>query len=76
MSSKKEGEEKPPRHVSWEAWKDQVFQVMLNDYPQIFGATETQPQIHRSDVDWEQWRPWYDDSLSAIEAVEKSLVTE
>jgi hypothetical protein len=63
-------------YPSWEAWIDQVFQVMLNDYPQLFGATDTQSQIHRGEIDWEQWRPWYDRGLSAKEAVDKSLETD
>lgn len=63
-------------YLSWDAWQDQVFQVMLNDYPQFFGASESQPAVHRSDIDWEQWRAWYEAGLSPTEAVEKSLVTD
>lgn len=74
MSSSKP-QDKPVRSISWEAWIDEVYQVMLNDYPQIFGSTGSQPQMQRGEVDWEQWRPWYDEGLSAREAVAKSLVT-
>ena len=49
---------------------------MLNDYPQIFGSIGSQPQMPRGEVDWEQWRPWYSEGLSAREAVAKSLVTD
>lgn len=76
MAKSKEAVEKPLNHLSWEDWKDQVFQIMLNDYPQIFGATDTQPQITRTEVDWELWRPWYNEGLSAKDAIEKSLVSD
>jgi len=72
----KESSPAPTRHLSFDAWVDQVYQVMINDYPQLFGATGTESQLHRGDIDWNEWRPWYDEGLSAMEAVERSLVKD
>jgi hypothetical protein len=64
-----------PPFRSWEAWKDEVFQLMLDSYSQVFGATSGQTPITRAEIDWEKWRPWHEAGLSAREAIEKSLVT-
>jgi hypothetical protein len=63
-------------YLSWDAWKDAVFQEMLNNYGSIFGATDAESQITRGEIDWDQWRGWYDAGLTPVEAIDKSLVTD
>jgi len=62
----------PSPFLSWEAWQNDVFQLMLDRYGHIFG----EPPITRAEVEWQKWRPWYEAGLSAQEAIEKSLLTD
>jgi len=61
---------------SWEVWTDDVFQLMVDSYQTVFGANANQPAISRGEINWEEWRPWYEAGLSPREAIEQSLITD
>ena len=48
---------------SWSEWQQAVVQLISQDFSDVLR------QVSEADVDWEAWRPLYEQGLSPREAV-------
>jgi hypothetical protein len=53
---------------SWTDWRQGVVAVIRSEFRDIFD------QIDDADIDWEAWRPLYDEGRSPQAAVDKAFV--
>lgn len=52
-----------PNAQSWSEWQQSVVQLISHDFSDVLR------QVSEADVDWEAWRPLYEQGLSPREAV-------
>ena len=55
---------------SWLDWQRQVVYVIRSDFGELL------PDIGAEDIDWDAWRPLYEDGCSAKAAVDQAFVRE
>ena len=48
---------------SWYEWQHAVVRLIRQDFSEVL------TEVGEDDVDWDAWRPLYDQGLSATEAV-------
>jgi len=53
---------------SWRDWRQGVVAVIRTEFRDIFD------QIDDADIDWEAWRPLFDEGRSPQAAVDKAFV--
>ena len=53
---------------SWTDWRQGVVAVMRSEFRDIFD------HIDDTDIDWEAWRPLYDEGRSPQAAVDKAFL--
>jgi|GEM_PF-978514 hypothetical protein len=59
--------ERADSHEHWQAWQHEVLTVIRTDFRNLLDAVEF------DDIDWEAWRPLYEQGCSPREAVRNAF---
>ena len=59
-----------PRDAAWCAWRQAVIAAIRIDYADVLD------DVDEDDIDWEAWRPLYEDGLSPRAAVDHAFVRD
>ncbi|MES1146897.1 MAG: hypothetical protein ABUL52_00735 [Solimonas sp.] len=49
--------------VTWAIWRANVVAAIRSEYSELF------PDLHQEEIDWDAWRPLYEEGHSAQAAV-------
>jgi hypothetical protein len=60
----------PEEANSWARWQHGVMSVIRAEFEDLFGY------VDRDDVDWNAWRPLYDEGRSPKAAVERAFTRD
>ena len=52
----------------WAQWRQQVVAIIRAEYPEVL------QDINQEDIDWDAWRPLFDQGLSAPRAVDDAFL--
>ena len=52
----------------WAQWRQQVVAVIRTEFPEVL------QDIDQEDIDWDAWRPLFDQGLSAPRAVDDAFL--
>ncbi len=52
---------------AWNLWRQQVVSVIRADFPEVL------QDVVDDDIDWEAWRPLYDDGYAPQAAVDQAF---
>jgi hypothetical protein len=55
---------------SWLEWREQVIAIIRADFAELL------PDIGENDIDWDAWRPLYEEGHSARAAVDRAFVRD
>ena len=57
-------------HESWADWRQQVVALIRCEFQDVL------PDVCEEDIDWEAWRPLYEEGRSPRAAVDHAFVRE
>lgn len=55
---------------TWIHWQQEVVETIRDLYHELFADVE------REDIDWDAWRPLYDEGRSAVAAVDRAFIRD
>ena len=55
-------------HAAWSDWRQAVIAAIRDDYADVLD------DVDEDDIDWDAWRPLYDEGLSPRAAVDHAFV--
>ena len=54
----------------WNDWQQQVVAVIREDFRGVLD------EVGEDDIDWETWRPFYDQGCSPVAAVDRAFLRD
>jgi hypothetical protein len=55
---------------SWIDWRQRVVDIIRHDFSEVLDS------VHDTDIDWEAWRPLFDEGRSPEAAVDRAFVRD
>lgn len=49
--------------LTWMQWKEEIIRVIRREYCELF------PHVQHDDIDWEAWKPLYEQGCTPLMAV-------